>query len=279
MIRTRCLTAAFLVLVSVAAVPACTLEGTGGDLVPVEFSFAGGHDSRLGPLVTETLYDPPWTVRLDEARIVLGAAYVFPPPAEPLSTWSPASLFVSRARAHGGDDNLFAVTALAETLEPVVIDALDPTPRVIGPILGEANLAREVSVWIDAPRGEAAGAEGPTHGFHGWVKGTASSGDRTVPFEAGITLAETPLSQRVDRIALRGGPTELVAGSRVAVDAVADEWLDQVDFDGLLDSGQLVPDLDGVYRPAEPNGFQGGWLINFHDPDAFRARITQGEVR
>jgi hypothetical protein len=240
--------------------------------VEIELAFvgAGAHD---GPLDRgATLYDPPFEIELQEAKLVIGAIYVFPPAALAHRWRAP---FTSRAFAHAGDDNLFAVNALAEHREPVIVDALSTTPTVIGPLLAESGPADVVTVWIDAPRGALAGPEGPTRGHHGWVRGVARQGEREVRFEAGIDLQDTPLSQRVDRIPLGAG-AELRAGSRVTVEVLAHQWLQQVDFASLLQDGALEPDRDGVARPATPHAFQHAWLIGFHDPDAFRARVTGG---
>lgn len=257
---------ALLLLVGSAFAPAgCAIEGTGGDLVPVELAFVGGRATGDGPLgVSETLYSPAWQIELDEALLSVGAAYVFPP--EPTAFALP---FVSSALAHAGDDNLYAVNALAEYREPVIVDALSTEPQVVGPVLAEAGSMAEVSVWIDAPRD----ADGPTRGHHGWVRGTARMGDTELRFEAGIELENTPLSQRVDNI---DAPGELVEGSRVVIEVAAEEWLRQVDFDALLADGRLEPDTDGVTRPLAPHPLQSAWLINFHDPEAFGAHVEAG---
>ena len=248
------------------------VSGTRGELVEAEWAFVGGAsgDAPLG--VGRTLYDPAWTIELEEARVVLGAAYVFPPPAVAARWGLP---FVSTARAHAGDDNLFAVNALAEHRDQVVVDALSPEPTVVGPVLAESGAASIVTVWIDAPRGALAGADGPTHGHHGWVRGVARQGETELRFEAGLRLEDTPLSQRVDRIPLGEGAA-VTRGSRVVVEALASEWLQQIDFTSLLADGALEVDPDGVARPTSPHPFQQAWLIDFHDPGAFRARIERG---
>lgn len=258
-----------LTLAAALAPGGCALDGTGGELVELELGFAGGAVDGEALGTGTTLYDPAWSIELTEARVVLGAAYVFPPSTLTAALRRP---FLAQARAHAGDDNLFAVTALAEWREQVVLDALSPAPMMVGPLLGEAGSAELVSVWIDAPRGELAGAGGPTHGHHGWVAGVARRGEEQVRFEAGLTLEDTPLSQRVDRIPL-GDRAEVGAGSRVIIEALAGQWLQQVDFDALRADGALEPDADGVVRPVAPHPFQRAWVIDFHDPDAFRARV------
>jgi hypothetical protein len=266
--------AAFLTVGAAVAPIGCTLRGTGGDLVEVELAFAGGVDGDAPLGVSETLYEPPWTVELEEAKLVVGAAYVFPP-APVAQRWRLP--LVGRAHAHAGDDNLFAVNALAEYREPVVVDALSAQPTVVGPVLAEAGEADLVSLWIDAPRGAQAGEDGPTRGYHGWVSGVAHRGEESVRFEAGIALEDTPLSQRVDRIRLADG-ARLEAGARVTIEVLADTWLEQVDFGALLADGALEPDVDGVVRPRPPHPFQRAWLVNFHDPGSFRARVETGGV-
>ncbi|HJL18251.1 MAG TPA: hypothetical protein RMH99_21485 [Sandaracinaceae bacterium LLY-WYZ-13_1] len=264
------LTVAAALLPAGSTLGGCTLRGTGGDLVEVELAFAGAA-SEGGPLgVGETLYDPPWEVELTEARLVLGAAYVFPP-AEIADRWR-LPFTRRRAHAHAGDDNLFAVNALVEWREQVVVDALAAEPTVVGPVLGEAGVADIATVWIDAPRGALAGPDGPTRGHHGWVAGVARRGDEEVRFEAGLALEDTPLSQRVDRIPLDDG-ARIAQGSRVRIEVLADTWLQQVDFGALVEDGALEPGDDGVARPMAPHPFQRAWLIDFHDPDAFRARV------
>jgi len=266
--------AAALTAAAALAPVGCAVSGTGGELVELELGFAGGAVDGAPLGAGTTLYDPAWTIELTEARVVLGAAYVFPP-AEVASWRLP---FVRRAYAHAGDDNLFAVNALAEHREQVVVDALSDEPMVVGPLLGEAGAAANASVWIDAPRGELAGEGGPTHGYHGWVAGVARRGDEEVRFEAGLTLDDTPLSQRVDNIAL-GDQARVSEGSRVVIEVLASQWLQQIDFDALRADGDLEPDPDGVVRPVAPHPFQRAWVIDFHDPDAFRARVEGGAER
>lgn len=261
-----------LLALVVAAVVPLACAGTGGDLVEIELAFSGGAPQGVTLGRGETLYDPAWQVELEEARLVLGAAYVFPPPRS-ASSWSllGATLGASVAHAHAGDENLFGVNALAEYREQVVVDALNPEPLVVGPLLAEAGRGDAVSVWIDAPRNELAGPDGPTHGFHGWVRGVARQGQREIRFEGGITLEDTPLSQRVDRIAL--GDAMVGQGSRVVLEVHAGRWLEQVDFAALIDDGRLVVEEDGVARPVAPHAFQQAWLISFHDPEAFAASV------
>ncbi len=249
--------------------------GTGGELVEIELAFVGGTGGvEGGGLGTgQTRYDPSWAIELSEARLVVGAAYVFPPTR---ITDIGHILSPAKAYAHAGDDNLFAVNALAEYREQFVVDALSPEPLVFGPLLAEAGEAAEVSVWIDAPRGELSGPSGPTHGYHAWIRGVARQGDREVPFEAGLTLEDTPLQQRVDNIAIRGDG-EVTAGSRVLIEVLAGTWLGQVDFDGMLADGSLTLGEDGVARPTAPHVFQQAWRIDFHDRDAFTATVEGGE--
>lgn len=265
--------AAALTLALAVSPSGCAVDGTGGALVELEMAFQGAALDGEALGVGTTLYDPAWTVELTEARLVLGAAYVFPS-SEVVSAWQMP--FVRRAYAHAGDDNLFGVNALTEWREQVVVDALSTEPTVVGPLLGEMGTAEVASVWIDAPQGELAGADGPTHGHHGWVAGTARRGDEEIRFEAGLTLEDTPLSQRVDRIPL-GEDATVSMRSRVVIEVVAGQWLQQLDFDAMREDGDLVAEEDGVVRPTAPHPFQRSWLIDFHDPNAFRARIVGGE--
>ena len=89
-------------------------------------------------------------------------------------------------------------------------------------------------------------------------------------------LKDTPLSQRVDRIPL-GEDGTVSMRSRVVIEVVAGQWLQQLDFDAMREDGDLVSEEDGVVRPLAPHPFQRAWLIDFHDPNAFRARIVGGE--
>lgn len=266
-------TAAALSLAAAMAPSGCAVSGTGGELVELEIGFVGASLDGAPLGVGTTLYDPAWEVELDEALLVVGGAYVFPPTAV-ASGWLP---FVRSAHAHAGDDNLFAVTALAEWREQVVVDALSSDVQLTGPLLGEAGEVGAASVWIDAPRGELAGADGPTRGHHGWVRGTARRDGEEIRFEAGLTLEDTPLSQRVDRIAV-AQDAQVDEGSRVVFEVFAGQWLQQVDFATLRDDGVLEPDEDGVVRAVEPHPLQRAWLIDFHDPDAFAVGV-QGANR
>lgn len=251
----------------------CTSSGTGGDLVPIEFGFSAAATDGVG----DTVYDPSWTVELTEARVVVGATYIFP--SDPLSASrvappNPLRHLLGRAYAHAGDDNEFGASALAEYREQVVVDALSEEVQWFGPVLAESGRADRVTIWIDAPRGQLAGAQGPTRGYHGWVAGTARRGDREVSFESGITLDETPLSQRVDGVPV-AGDADLREGHRVVISAHPDQWLAQVDFDSLLSDGLFESDDDGIVRPGQSHPFRSAWLLNFHDPDAFSVNAIE----
>ncbi|MFK7991964.1 MAG: hypothetical protein AB8I08_38460 [Sandaracinaceae bacterium] len=260
--------AAMLSLTAAMAPSGCAVSGTGGELVELEIGFVGATRDGAALGVGTTLYDPGWEIELDEARLVVGGAYVFPP--TPVA--SALLPFLPSAHAHAGDDNLFAVTALAEWREQVVVDALSPEVQLTGPFLGEAGEVGAASVWIDSPRGELAGPDGPTRGHHGWVAGTARRDGETIRFEAGLTLEDTPLSQRVDRISIAPGAA-VEESSRVVFEVFAGQWLQQVDFDALRADGVLEPDSDGVVRAVEPHPLQRAWLIDFHDPDAFAVGV------
>lgn len=249
--------------------PGCALEGTGGRAVLVEVELTS--EPMQGTLGrARTLHSPGWTVTLDEATVVVGAVYLFPPRRETaaLRPWGPA-----RALAHAGDDNFFGVPARAEYLEAALHDALEPGARRLGRVVAEEGPLDVASVWLDEPRGELALASSPTRGHHAFVRGSAERDGRVIRFEAGIDLENTPLRRRVDNIPVEGDRF-LGEGSVVRVAVRPDHWLQHVDFDLWLDEEAGAPDTDGVYRPRQPSLFHTGWMIGFHNRHAFRVETA-----
>lgn len=263
-VRRALVLAASLLVAAALAPTGCALDGTGGRLVELELFVQPGGRAPLGRV--DTVTDPSWTVELEEAHLVVGAVYLFGPSAARAT--GPSALLFSRAFAHPGDDNLYGADALAEHLDPVVMNALSPDAAMQARLLGEVGELGSASVWVDDPPD----ASGPTRGRQAFVRGTARRGEREVRFEATLELERTPLRRRVDNVRFAPG-ARLDEGCRVTVEVLAEQWLRAVDFDLWL--ADAVPEADGVYRPAQPSVFHTGWLLGFHSPSAFRARVEQ----
>jgi hypothetical protein len=247
----------------------CALAGTRGRLAEVELllrseSEAGG---RLG--VGTTVDPDPWTVELIEARVVIGAVYLFPPRDPTLALrWL---LGPPRALAHAGDDNEIGSTAMAEHLDQVVVDALEAEPISLGMHLAQAGLVDRGSIWLDHPRGALArqGSAGPTRGHVGWVRARASRRHQVVELSVGLDIEPTPLRRRVDGIVPRGRG-DLDSGVRATFGVVPGEWLREVDFEALVPPGHDF-ESDGPVRvsPEAPSQAHNAWQIALSRPTSY----------
>jgi hypothetical protein len=263
--------------------PAC--DATPGNLVSFEIEIQPA--ILPGPPATSELdrlvlpgADGDWEVRLLEARALVGPFYFFAPRdlGSPLARFG--RLLVPPARAHGGDDNLDGVRIRGELVAQIALDALDPTPRRFGPLLGEGGVVSTMSVFLDLPRGDFASPSGPTRGHVVWVRAEARRAGRVLRFAAGLSerpgVLDTPLKRRVDEVPVRGAGA-LVEGSRVRVRVHPAAWLRFVDLDGLatdVDAGRngtTTPDGDFLLDPR--SAALAAIYLGIRDKEAFDASI------
>ena len=203
-----------LLLAGVLAPASCA--DTEGSLVSIEAAVASAGSPE--PFVTAT----GWQVKLDEAWVTVAAfrAYASSGTA---ARWSPLR---SVARAHGGNDPLNGRRVRAEWLAPVVIDALDPGPRWLGPLEAETGSVDEVGVTLEPPADD----RGPTRGHQLWVSGLATKDGVSIRFEGGVDLPGEGVARRVENIALEAAFEE---GDRWVLVADPRVWLADANFDRL----------------------------------------------
>jgi hypothetical protein len=249
----------------------CADSGTGGERVEVDFAMRGVSIDD-GPIATTTsLVDPSWTIELDEAALLVGGVYAYPP--LPVVTRLERTLDVllgpSVARAHGGDDNQAGRRALFESLDAFVVDGLDPSEFRVGAFVAEAGVVATASVVLMPAYGENAGTSAPTRGGVAFVRGTAEQGERVVAFEATLSAGSTVLRRRVDAISAVG---TLRPSSHIVLSVAPLEWLREVDFAEF--ERAVEPSADGVRRPAEGSQFMTAWYLAVHSARAYSLRVV-----
>lgn len=207
------------------AVGAGCQSNTGGEPVSIELSFqtngaARTFESRTG-----------WTVELEEASIALGAAYFNQNPS--LLARVGQALLPS-AHAHPGHDFFAGGEVRAEWLGQVVFDTL-AGPRRIRDVPGIAGGVRSWTLLVEPPRPGVDEANA-LRGYRAYVVGTASRDGQTIAFEGGL---ETLDEQQSDTGGVRfeGLPidVELTSATTIEVDVDPQVWLDEADFERLLD--------------------------------------------
>jgi hypothetical protein len=275
--------AAALGLATAGLIPAC--DATPGalvrfetEIVPAPMPAAPG-TGELDRLVLRGA-EGDWEVRLLEARALVGPFYFFAPREVGGGLGTLGRILVPVARAHGGDDNLDGVRIRGELVEQVALDALDPTPRRFGPLLGEGGAIAQASVFLDRPRGELASPAGPTRGHHVWVRAEARQGARVLRFAAGLGerpgVLDTPLKRRVDDVPVRGAAA-LAEGSVVRITAYPAAWLRFVDLDGLAADAEAgrngSVDGDGVFVVDARSAALAAMYLGVRDKEAFDVTV------
>lgn len=262
----------FLALVSAPNLGACAMAGTDGRIALVEMSITSVPEPERELGRGEALGRSRWEIELHEAKVVVGAMYAFGPPR--FSTRLFRELIVGRAFAHAGEDNLNGRPALAEIREQIVVDALAPQPSSPRFTYAEVGPVEQVAVYLDDPRGELAGVNGPTRGHLAWVSGVARRDGMEITFEGGLDLEKTLLHRRVDSIAIRtqsGAEGYLEDGARLRVGVRAGRWLRDVDFDRHLE----VADVRTPMRPSAPSQFHVAFQFGLKSADAFVAALEE----
>jgi hypothetical protein len=260
----------FLAALAVQAL--CTVgcleaSGTGGRPIIADVELRTHWAVEPGRLETST----GWTVELDEAVLALGPLTFFelPPPlaieperpdlSEHLVSW-----LIPTAHAHPGDDHFYGGRVMGELYQQVAFDLLEGSHRISAGLRGLAGDVRSFSVALDPPDSRTKGAMDDLRGFHAYVSGTAHRGEHTVPFEGGLTIADSGTLRRVDGI-----DTELVfdRGGTVVIVVHVDAWFDEAQFDRLED-----PDEEGRFTIAEGDQVHGAWRLGVRSGRAYSAR-------
>jgi hypothetical protein len=206
-----------------------------------------------------------WSVTLDEAVVLLGPVYLRPPKRE---AGGLASLLVSRAHAHA--QTLKDGDVMGEYLSQLAFDALGPE-QVGDALASEAGQVDRLSIVLDAPRGADSLAR--AHGYHAYVRGSATRGSDRVEFACGLRIdaaaQEMPKNlearRRIDNVKVTGS-SEMDEGVHLRVHLHSDRWFDFVSFD----------DFVGPENPcaAEGSAFALQWYLGLRRPEAFSAELN-----
>lgn len=238
----------------------CALAGTRGRLVDIELALVALAEPGMPLGRSLSIDESPWEIELLEARLIIGGVYLFPPrdPAGELASW----LLPQRVFAHAGDDNEAGSNAMAEHIDQVVLDALDPDSLSLGVHLAQTGRVDRGSIWLDHPRGELArqGEMGPTRGRLAWIHARATRADRVIEVEAGLDIENTPLRRRVDGIA-PDAEVQLDEGMRATFGVRAGEWLREVDFSALVPPEHDFSSGPLHLRPEAPSQLHNAWQI------------------
>jgi len=256
----------------------CALPGTGGDLVEISWAIRG--EVPAAPVVVETVGPEPWQVELTEATLLVGPVYAFAPP-QFSARGIGALLRPGRALAHAGDDNTGGARVVAELLDQVPVDLLDPQQRLLGTTVAEAGPVDIANVVFDEARFERAGPDGPTRGGHALLRGVArrdeGAGERMVRFEAVLkhTVPDDRIARRVEALPVAGG--ELVEGARIEIAVDPRLWVRQMRFDALLGDAEGNVDQgdpDDVLFVDEPSQLHNAWYLGMRDPRGWEVRVV-----
>lgn len=217
----------------------------------LSLGFAACSVTRGVPITLTLVFEPlaprtfttatGWEVELTEARALVGPVYAYAPPDA--LAWRRA-LAPSVALAHGGHGALDGRVVRAELLEARVVDALAVSDDVA--LDGLAGALDVLTLVLDAPP-----ADGPTHGRHVWVTGTARRGGEEVRFAGGIAPSE-PRQHRVEGVGVDGPPLD--EGERLVVGVDPQAWLSEARFE------ELAPGADGVARIEGTQVERALWL-------------------
>ncbi|MBN8613328.1 MAG: hypothetical protein J0L92_22230 [Deltaproteobacteria bacterium] len=221
---------------------------------------------RLSPSVREHTTASGWDVVLDEAVIVLGAMYIYPPPGERMAHLG-AYLGPSVAHAHGGFDPFGTVPVRLEWLGPASLDLLAGDVTTLGEMDGSVGPSMAATIAFEPLAGELAEPSGPGHGHHAWVAGTATrtvmGETETLEFEGGLDIGTGGTENLIEAI-----PSPATVGARgvweLRVDVAG--WLDQARFERLAGDGTRV--IAPGTQPAI------AWNLGLRDPTRFVLAYT-----
>ena len=209
----------------------CGGGSTGGRPVALRTALAADAEIER-PIETET----GWTVRVDEARLSLGALYYFD--GEPAFVLRPASSPLQRlaalfragvARAHPG--HYIAGTALGQMTAPYA-GTLGTEPVALAEGTGLTGLYRSARLVLsDREASDVA-----------TIKGSASKGEKTVYFELSASLEDATRSVKNGEVnGCLFDEVEVEDDGTVTVTVLPHVWLDLVEFDELAPGSAEQP--------------------------------------
>jgi hypothetical protein len=246
-----------LVLMSVAT--ACGAEDTPGRRVEGTLSFATANSvTRSWALANG------WTLKLEEAVVLLGPLYLRPPKREQ----SALRVLLPRARAHS--QTFLDGDVMGEYLAQLPFDVLGPELPA-GLLVSEAGPLDRLSVVLDAP--QAPDAQARAHGYHAYARGEATRGAERVSFACGMRIdaaaQDMPKNlearRRVDNVKVASA-LPMDEGSHLRVWLHPERWFDFVHFD----------DFRGLDNPCAQEGsaFALQWYLGLRRPEAFSAELN-----
>lgn len=233
---------------ALALLAACD-DSTGLSRVSFRLRAAGVARDASQPLTLTT--QSGWDVTVSAARVALGPFYfnvAAPVARRPLS-------LLREARADVGQSQLESGRIVAQVTERIVVDALDPTPRLVGDGDGTSEQVNTAELWLlpQAPGGapELAGAVAE-------LAGEARRGADVVPFLARLKLDQAQVDKAAsqtlqDLRTVRGVPASLPlqtaapSGAEVLLRVDPAPLLAQADFAPLLNA----PPVDGRYQASD----------------------------
>ncbi|HEX5661351.1 MAG TPA: hypothetical protein VFX59_29380 [Polyangiales bacterium] len=245
------------ILISVAT--ACGAEDTPGRRVEGTLSFATANAGTRSWALANG-----WTLRLEEAVVLLGPLYLRPPKRAS----SALSALFSRAHAHS--QTLVDGDVMGEYLTQVAFDVLGPELST-GMLVSEAGPLDRLSIVLDAP--QAPDAQSRAHGYHAYARGEATRGTERVAFACGMRIdASAPdmpknleARRRVDNVTVASA-LPMDDGAHLRVWLHPERWFEFVSFD----------DFRGLDNPCAQEGssFALQWYLGLRRPDAFRAELN-----
>lgn len=211
-----------------------------------------------------------WSVVLDEATLVIGSLYVYAPDGDvtaSLSPWDPRRLGPSTALAHGGVDPFGTRRVRMEWLGPSALDLLADAPATLGAMDGSVGPTTDTTLSLEALSGALAASDGPSHGHHAWIAGTAtrtvSGTTETIAFEGGLDVQIMGTENLIEAIA---SDADVAADGTWTLSVDLPRWLDAAHFDRLPDAETRVVTPDTQVGIA--------WDLGLRDPASFHFTYT-----
>lgn len=244
-----------LSMVIVLCTAACGARETPVELVPMRWAFEPANPN----FTTAT----GWEVQLDEARIGIGAEYVYAPQAEKQGALALLShAFVSVAHAQGGLDPGNGRRVMAELLEPFVADLLAPESTAAPPVQAEVG---EFDAWTVELSDAAAGLDG-LHGASAYVRGQAIRGDQHIRFEAAPSFGADPTLRRIE-LPFHDGRLDLATVLSLSFQPAV--WFAQCEFERLQPAA-----ADEVVTATDNDEVGRALAIGMRDPESLGLTVS-----
>ena len=255
-------------MIALLALIAC-VDTTGGERISFEgraVGLAPITQTADGPVI-ELESDDGFTVRLTEARLLVGPVYLWSDEPQ-LDAGDQASLWDwVMPVAHAAVDQFQAGFLVGEVPHQVELDLLSEQSVAIGPGSGLAGPSRSAEVWLE-----------PGDGVDTLVvAGIAERGEERLEFEGAITFTApwVPEDELADPRVLRRvrgllWDVELRDGGVLEVGVDARSWLRGVELAPLLSDDPLLlsrGDALGntIYFRAREVGSRGPWSLKWQD--------------